>query len=77
MPLTKFAVMGIMVKLGDGESCNDGRRDIRSIEVRGLEVRGLVWKKRFGLETGVRQKRFGLETGAWKMMVGLETGGQR
>ena len=67
----KFTVMGIMVKLGDGEGCNDGRRDIRSIE-----VRCLVWKKRFRLETGVQQKRLGLETGVWKMMVRLETGVQ-
>jgi hypothetical protein len=43
-----FAVMVIMVKLGDGEGRNDGRR-----EIRGIKVRRLVWKMRFGLEIGI------------------------
>lgn len=55
-----FAVMGMIVKLGDGEGCNDVRWDIRSIQV---EVRVRVRRMMFGLETGVRKMIFGPETG--------------
>jgi hypothetical protein len=44
-----FAVMVIMVKLGDSEGRNDSRREISNIE-----IRRLVWKKWFGLEIGVQ-----------------------